>query len=181
MRDLRAGSHGVSSPLLTTPNFLSLGTTLKRGSISSKSDLDYLMQNDSWDLCWELGIASCLDQTLNTNSIELHLQKVLPCMHPCHTWDLGLGNACEMVSPNFHGFQRLRLHKFTSSDSGLGLGSACEVVTPNFHGSQRLRLHKLTSSDWGLRTQERMWSGKSQLPWFSTAEIAQIDLKWLRT
>ena len=139
-RDLRAGSHGVSSP-----NFLSLGTSLKRGSILSKSDLDYLMQNDSWDLCWELGIASCLDQTLNTNTIELHLQKVLPCMHPCHTWDLGFGNACE-------------------------------VVSPNFHASQHLNLCRLISSDSGLRTWERMWNGKSQLPWLSTVEIAQIDL-----
>ena len=39
--------------------------------------------------------------TLNTTS-EPHLQKVLPCEHPCHTWDLRLGTMCEVVSPNFH-------------------------------------------------------------------------------
>ena len=30
-----------------------------------------------------------LDPTLNTSS-KPHLQKMLPCKHPCHTWDLGL-------------------------------------------------------------------------------------------
>ena len=29
-----------------------------------------------------------LDPTLNT-SPKPHLQKLLPCGHPCHTWDLG--------------------------------------------------------------------------------------------
>jgi hypothetical protein len=29
-------------------------------------------------------------------------QKVWPCRHPCHTWDLELGTPCEVVCPNFH-------------------------------------------------------------------------------
>ena len=39
-----------------------------------------------------LGVGSSflLDPTLNT-SPKPHLQKVLPCGHSCHTWDLGLG------------------------------------------------------------------------------------------
>ena len=42
-----------------------------------------------------------LDPTLNT-SPKPHLQKVLWCRHPCHTWDLELGTPYEVVSPNFH-------------------------------------------------------------------------------
>ena len=36
------------------------------------------------------------------SSPKPHLQKVLPCKHACHTWDLGLGTPCEVVSSNFH-------------------------------------------------------------------------------
>ena len=42
-----------------------------------------------------------LDPTLNT-SLKPHLQNLLSCKHPCHTWDLRLGAPCELVSPNFH-------------------------------------------------------------------------------
>ena len=38
---------------------------------------------------------------LNT-SPEPHLQKVMLCRHSCHTWELGVGTPCEVVSPNFH-------------------------------------------------------------------------------
>jgi hypothetical protein len=44
------------------------------------------MQNYSRNLCWKLGLASfLLDPPLNTSP---KLQKVLPCRHPCHTWNL---------------------------------------------------------------------------------------------
>ena len=50
-----------------------------------------------------LGVGSSflLNPTLDT-SAKSHLQKVLSYRHPCHTWNLGLGTTCEMVSPNFH-------------------------------------------------------------------------------
>ena len=48
-----------------------------------------------------LGLAFLFDTTLNT-SPKLRLQKVLPCRHPCHTWDLGLGTHVGTISPNFH-------------------------------------------------------------------------------
>ena len=50
-------------------------------------------------LVLRVGPSFFLDPTLNT-SRKRHLQKVLSCGHPCHTWDLGLGTLCEVVSPN---------------------------------------------------------------------------------
>ena len=52
------------------------------------------MQKSSHDLGWESGLAFLLDPTRNT-SPKPHLQKVLPCKHPCQSWDLGLGTPCE--------------------------------------------------------------------------------------
>ena len=49
----------------------------------------------------ELRDGFLLNPSLNT-SPKPHLQRMLPCSHPCHSWDLGLGNLCEVVSPNFH-------------------------------------------------------------------------------
>ena len=37
------------------------------------------------------------------------------------TWDL-----CEVVSPNFHALNELRLQRLTSSDLGLGTWDPCE-------------------------------------------------------
>ena len=37
-------------------------------------------------LWWELGLIFFLDTILNA-SPKPHLQEVLPCRHPCHTWD----------------------------------------------------------------------------------------------
>ena len=42
-----------------------------------------------------------LDPTLITCP-KSYLQKVLPCRHSCHIWDLRLGSPCEMINPNFH-------------------------------------------------------------------------------
>ena len=50
----------------------------------------------SHDLCWELGLVFLLDPTLNTN-FELRLQKVLPCQHPFHIHNIGLGTPCELA------------------------------------------------------------------------------------
>jgi hypothetical protein len=37
-----------------------------------------------------VGSSSFLHTTLNT-SLKPHLHTLLPCRHPCHTWNLGLG------------------------------------------------------------------------------------------
>ena len=59
-----------------------------------------------------------LNPTRNT-SPQPHLQQVLPCRQPCHTWDLGLGNPCEVViKSQLPCSQRLRLHGLVSSDLG---------------------------------------------------------------
>ena len=65
------------------------GLQEKSGWLSSKSDLDYFMQK------YELGFAFCSTQLSNYTSPNSHLQKVLPCKHACHTWDLQLGTPYE--------------------------------------------------------------------------------------
>ena len=114
------------------------------------------------------------DPTLNI-SVKPHLQKALPCGHPCHTWDLGLGT----VSSGKYSLpcsQRLRLHGCTSTD--LGLGTPCEPVcrwrgfyrsprwlSGNIRASQALSFLTLLvgpSSTWtqsphGCRRIHRLW------------------------
>ena len=53
-------------------------------------------------------------------SPEPHLQKVLSCRHPCHTWNLGLGTPMWSGKSQLPCSQRLRLQWLTSSDLGLG-------------------------------------------------------------
>ena len=62
-----------------------------------------------------VGFTFLLDSTLDTCP-KPHLQEVLSCKHPCHTWDLEL---VWRKSPLLCS-QLLRLHKLTSSDLGLG-------------------------------------------------------------
>ena len=57
--------------------------------------------NYSWGLGLRVGSSFLLNPTCNTSS-KPHLQKVLSCRHPCHSWDLGLGAQCDLVSPNFY-------------------------------------------------------------------------------
>ena len=45
-------------------------------------------------LVLNVGARLLLDPTPNT-SPKPHLQKAMPCRHPCHNWDLGLGTPCE--------------------------------------------------------------------------------------
>ena len=52
-------------------------------------------------LVLSVGSSFLLNPILNA-SPEPHLQKVLPCRHPCHTWDLDLGITYEVVSSDFH-------------------------------------------------------------------------------
>ena len=72
-------------------------------------------------LVLRVGSSKKLDPTFNT-SHEPHLQKVLSCGHPCHTWDSVWCRKFQL--PCSH--QQLRLHRLTSSD--LGLGIPCEPV-----------------------------------------------------
>ena len=100
VRSLRVGSHGVPSPTHVS-KFQHGGKvpTFERQE-PFKVDLDHFMQKNSRHLYWELGLAFC-STWLNTNP-KPHLQEVLPCRHPCHTWDLRLGTPCEVVSPHFY-------------------------------------------------------------------------------
>ena len=74
----------------------SLKKPLKYGRLSLKS----YMQKYLRDLGSELGLAFCSTQL--ATSLKPHLQKMLPCTHSCHTWNLGLRTLCEMLSPSFH-------------------------------------------------------------------------------
>ena len=65
------------------------------------SNLDYSMQKKISGAVFRIASSFLLDLTLNT-SPKAHLEKVLPCRHPCHTWDLGLGTPYKVVRPNVH-------------------------------------------------------------------------------
>ena len=71
----------------------------------------FYITKKSWNLCCKLGLRFLLNPTLNT-SPDLHLEKVLPCRRPCHTWDI------ELVS-QLPSSQQPRLHK--SPYNALGL------------------------------------------------------------
>ena len=91
------GSEVLSPTHVRKSHLLSLKKTLKYGSNPFKSDLGYFVQTNSWDLSWELSLAFCSTQ-LSTQVLSLTspcLQKVLPCRHPCHTWDWGFETPCE--------------------------------------------------------------------------------------
>ena len=60
------------------------------------------MPNDSWD-CVERWILHFARPQLSTH--KPYLQKVLPCRHPCCTWDLGLGTPCEPALTGVHGYE----------------------------------------------------------------------------
>ena len=90
------------------------------------------MQKYLWDLGWELGLAFCSTQ-LATQVPNLTSKKVLPCRHPCHSWDLGLGAMCEVVSPNFHALNGWDCIIWSHVTWDLGLGTMSEVVSPKFH------------------------------------------------
>ena len=74
-----------------------------------------------------VGCSFWLNPTRNT-SPKPHLQKVLPCRHPCHCWDLGLGTLCEMVSPNFHALNGWDCMDWSLVIWDLVLGTLCEPI-----------------------------------------------------
>ena len=78
------------------PTFEPQETMIKIRFIFMKSNLDKFMQKRSSGLVLRVGFSVLLDP-----SPEPHVQKVMPCRHPCHTWD-----PCEVVSLNFHALNR---------------------------------------------------------------------------
>ena len=67
-----------------------------------------------------------LKPTPNT-SANPHHEKVLPCRHPCHTWELGLGDPFWSANKSqVPRSQLLRLYRLTSSGLDLGLKDSCE-------------------------------------------------------
>ena len=95
------GSQVLSPHMEAKFQLLSLKEPLQYGSFSLKLGLDYFMeQNIFVGLMLRVGFSFLPDPTLNI-SPKPHLQKVLTCRHPCHTWDPRLGTPCEVVSPHF--------------------------------------------------------------------------------
>ena len=99
---IRAGSHAVPSPNIETKSqLLNLRKPLKYGLFSLKLDSDYFVQKNSWDLCQELGMASC--------SIQLSTQvQTSP-----HTWNFGTRVKWQV---QLQCSQWLRLHILTTRD-----------------------------------------------------------------
>ena len=86
------------------------------------------MQSSTRDLCWELYIAFCLTQ-LSTQVPSLTSKKVcLPCRHLCHTWNLGLGTPCEMVTPNFLALNGWDCTKWPQLTCGWEFGTPCGLT-----------------------------------------------------
>jgi hypothetical protein len=111
------------------------------------------MQKKLRALCWVCGSSLLLDPTPNT-SPKPHLQKVLPCRHPCHTWDLGLRTLCDAVSPNFHALNGWDCMDWPQVTWDLGLGTPCEPVLKS---KAWIRIPDLTLSMSQVRN--RVWVG----------------------
>ena len=107
--------------------------------------------------CWELGVGSSflLNPTLNT-SPQSHLQKMLSCKNPCHTWDVGLGTPCKVVSPNLHALNGWDCTNWAQVTWDLGLGILCKVVSPNFHALNGWDCTYWARVTWDLGP---MWTG----------------------
>ena len=88
-----------------------------------------------------------LDTTHNT-SPNPHLQKVSPCRHPCHSWDLGLGTPCKVLSPNFHALNGWDCMDEPYVTWDFGLKTSCEQALNALleaNGSRTTtRLHELS-------------------------------------
>ena len=124
MRILRLVHMGSQAPSPThvsksqhegTISTLSLKTVLQYGWLSSKSDLDYSMQEDNWKTC----VQSLIEQ------------KDFASKKCCHVGvQVILETKVWSGKSQFPCSQRLRLHILTSSD--LGLGTPCAWPDPHF-------------------------------------------------
>ena len=83
----------VSSPNMeANSQLLSLNKPLKYGDCH-------------WIWSWLFYLTNCLafgSIQLSTQVPSFTSKKVFPYRYPCHTWELGLGIMCEVLSPNFH-------------------------------------------------------------------------------
>ena len=75
-----------------------------------------------------------------------HLQKVLPCRHPCHPWDLGLGTPCDVVSPNFQALDGWDCMDRPEVTWDLGIGTPCEPPLGKFYDNGSLQM--VTHTNW---------------------------------
>jgi hypothetical protein len=114
---LKATSHGMPSPkphssqqVPTWRQSLNFWASRNHQSmvciIKVKSSLFYA--NISGLVLWVVS-SFMLNPTLNT-SPKPHLQIVLPCRHPCRTWDLGLRPPCELALNFFLTHQSTHTH-----------------------------------------------------------------------
>ena len=131
----RAGSHGVPSPKSQhggeVPTFEPQETIwIWFVYVQVVSSLYYAEPHGT---CWESR------STLNTSS-KPHLQKVLPCRYSCHTWDLGLGAPCEVISPNFHALNGWDCTDWPQVTWHLGLGTSCELLIKWLYKSSLIML-----------------------------------------
>ena len=106
MTSLRAGRHGFQVP---SPTQVSK-SQLVWPQVITKIWLN-IIKVGSWlfyaKMFMGLGLrvgSNVLFDPIRNTSPKPHLQKVLPCRHPCHRWDSGLETMCEVVSPNFSFF-----------------------------------------------------------------------------
>ena len=79
----------------------------------------------SAELVLRVGSGFLFDPTLNT-SFKPHLQRLLPCRNPYHTWHLWLGTPCEVVSPHFYALNGWDCTNWPELTWDLGLGTPCE-------------------------------------------------------
>ena len=91
------------------------------------------------DLCWEFGQVVGSIQ-LATQVPSLTSTKCCHVGHPCHSWDLGLGTPCELVSPNFHALNGSDCRDWPQVTWDLGLGTPCERAL-RFGGYQNGFVH----------------------------------------
>ena len=107
---LRTRSHGVQSPIHVN-KFQHGGkvpTFEPQETVRVYSWLYYA--KEFLGLVVRVGFSFLLNQTLNT-SPKSHLQKVLPCRCPCHTWDHVWSGKSQLPCS-----QQMRLHGLTLSD-----------------------------------------------------------------
>jgi hypothetical protein len=138
MMGLRASSHRSQVPSLTYASKSQNGGKVSTcGSQVTTKVWLVIIKAKSWlflckyvcSLGWKLGLAFCSTQ-LTTQVPSLTSEKMMPCRHPCHSWDLGLGTPCEVLSSNFHALNNWNCTDWPQVTWNLGLGTQCELA-PN--------------------------------------------------
>ena len=84
------------------------------------------------------GSSLLYEPTLNASPGH-HLQQLLSCRYPCHTWGLGFGIPCEVINPNFHALNDWEFKDWPQINWDLELATPCE---PTLNSRTCMR-HKL--------------------------------------